>query len=113
MRKQKGTPESAPETKTGAKVGNLSETGKDLQKVLDYFRYTTGTTLDCAMSVKVLRNSITWYVCTLEKMNLLQAIYVKRDRTTGRMAKHYSGNPKLWVNNCTKELSLFEERDLS
>lgn len=107
--KQKGAPESAPEIKTDAKVGNLSEVSKDLKKVLDYFRYATGTTLDCAMCVKVLRNSITWYVRTLERMNLLQAVCVKRDRTTGRKAKHYSSNRDLWANNCTKELSLFDE----
>jgi len=113
MKNKKGAPESAPETETGAKVNNYSETGKDLLKVLDYFRYTTGTTLDCAMSVKVLRNSVTWYVAELENLNLLQAVCVKRDRTTGRKAKHYSSNRDLWANNCTKELSLFEERDLS
>ena len=108
MRKQKGAPESAPET-TGAKLGNSTETCKGLQKVLDFFRYTTGTTLDCAMSVKVLRNSITWYVAELEKLNLLQVVCVKRDRTTGRKAKHYSGNRALWANNSTRELSLFDE----
>ena len=111
MRKQKGTPETtgAPETETGAKLGNSTETCKDLQKVLDYFRYTIGTTLDCAMSVKVLRNSITWYVAELEKLNLLQVVCVKRDRTTGRKAKHYSGNRALWANNSTRELFLFDE----
>lgn len=113
MRKQKGTPESAPETKTGAKVGNSTGTCKDLKRVLDYFRNETGSTLDCAKTVKVLRNSITWYVAELEKLNLLQVVCVKRDRTTGRKAKHYSGNRALWANNSTRELFLFEERDLS
>ena len=112
-KKQKGAPESTPETKTDAKVDNYSETGKDLRKVLDYFRCRVGSSLDCAVTTKVLRNSITWYIRTLEKKNLLQPIYVKRDRTTGRMAKHYSGNPKLWVKRSIMELSLFDERDLS
>ncbi len=109
MRKQKGAPESAPETETGAKVNNNPETCKDLVKVLEYFRYTTGTSLDCAMSVQVLRNSVTWYIRTLERTNLLQAVCVKRDRTTGRKAKHYSGNPKLWVKKSLRQLSLFDE----
>ena len=109
MRKQKGAPESAPKEKPVTKVDNYPDRRKDLVKVFDYFRYTTGTTLDCAMCVKVLRNSITWYVAELEKLNLLQVVCVKRDRTTGRKAKHYSGNPKLWVKKSLRQLSLFDE----
>lgn len=39
---------------------------KDLCKILDYFRYTTGSTLDAALATGILRNSITWYVAYLE-----------------------------------------------
>ena len=69
---------------------------KDLCKILDYFRYTTGSTLDAALATGILRNSITWYVAYLENAGLLQAICIRRDRTTGYKAKHYSADPTLW-----------------
>ncbi len=69
---------------------------KDLCKILDYFRYTTGSTLDAALATGILRNSITWYVAYLENAGLLQPICIKRDRTTGYKAKHYSADPTLW-----------------
>ena len=113
MEKEKGTPASAPPSTalTGAKVGNYSETTKDLLKVLDYFRYTTGTTLDCAKATGILRNSITWYVRDLEKVKLLQAVCHKPDTTTGREAKHYSANPSDWKRAILKEPSLFVEAE--
>lgn len=75
-----------------AKVHN----GKDLCKILDYFRYKVGTTLDAALATGILRNSITWYVAYLENAGLLQPICIMRDRTTGYKAKHYSADPTLW-----------------
>ena len=69
---------------------------KDLCKILDYFRYTTGSTLDAALATGILRNSITWYVAYLENAGLLQPICIMRDRTTGYKAKHYSADPTLW-----------------
>lgn len=68
----------------------------DLCKVLEYFRYTVGTTLDCFFATGVLRNCITWYVRDLENMGLLQAIYIARDRRTHFLAKHYSADPQKW-----------------
>ena len=74
---------------TGANVHNPT----DLAKVLDYFRYTVGTTLDCFFATGILRNCITWYVRDLERLGLLQAIYVAKDKRTHFMAKHYSADP--------------------
>ena len=68
----------------------------DLAKVLDYFRYTVGTTLDCMFDTGILRNSITYYVSSLETAGLLQAIYQAPDRRTHCMAKHYSADPSKW-----------------
>lgn len=90
---------------TGAKVHNPT----DVAKVLDYFRYTTGTTLDCMFATGVLRNSITYYVRDLEAMGLLQAIYVAPDKRTHFMAKHYSANPSKWQKKHDMQLSLFGE----
>ena len=88
-----------------AKVGN----SKDIDKVLKYFRYTTGTTLDAMLATGVLRNSITWYVRDLEKLGLLQAVARKADTHTGRLAKYYSANPKLWQKPKSRQLYLWED----
>lgn len=81
----------------------------DLCKVLDYFRYTVGTTLDCFFATGVLRNCITWYVRDLENMGLLQAIYKAPDKRTHFVAKHYSADPSKWEKQPDTQLSLFKE----
>lgn len=91
-----------------AKVG----ISKDIDKVLQFFRYTTGTTLDAMLATGVLRNSVTWYVRELEELGLLQAIARKEDSHTGRLAKHYSANPMLWQRPKTRQLFLFGEDEL-
>ncbi len=92
-----------------AKVADSEHSCKDLWRVLDFFRYTTGTTLDCAKSTGILRNSITWYVVYLERENLLAAISVRPDRTTGRRAKHYSADKSLWAKQPVCELSFMNQ----
>ena len=82
---------------------------KDINKVLDYFRYKDGTTLDCMIATGVLRNSITWYVAQLEELGLLQAVCVKPDTHTGFKAKYYSADPSKWNQHKPKELALFKE----
>lgn len=106
MEQKERTTEAAPSLNFNeTKIHNPS----DLSKVLDYFRYTTGTTLDCMFATGVLRNCITWYVRDLERLGLLQAIYVAKDRRTHFMAKHYSADPSKWVNKPDTQLSLFGE----
>ena len=106
MEQKKRTTEAAPiQDLTGAKVRQE----KDIEKVLDFFRYKVGTTLDCMFATGVLRNCITWYVKDLEQMGLLQAIYKARDKRTHFMAKHYSADPQKWVNKPDTQLSLFGE----
>lgn len=105
MNKKKRATEAAPLNLNGAKVHNPS----DLSKVLDYFRYTIGTTLDCMFATGILRNSITYYVRDLEALGLLQAIYIAPDRRTHFPAKHYSADPSKWVNKPDTQLSLFGE----
>ena len=106
MEQKKRATEAAPiQDLTGAKVRQE----KDIEKVLDFFRYKVGTTLDCMFATGVLRNCITWYVKDLEQMGLLQAIYKARDKRTHFMAKHYSADPQKWVNKPDTQLSLFGE----
>lgn len=88
---------------------NLVETNNctDLNRVLEYYRYKIGSTLDAAIATGILRNSITWYVSRLEKKGLLQVVCIKRDRTTGYMSKHYSAVSSQWESKSAEQLSLF------
>ena len=78
----------------------------DLTKVLNYFRQTVGTTLDCMFATGILRNSITYYVSSLETAGLLQAIYEAPDRRTHFRAKHYSADPAKWRKAPDTQLSI-------
>ena len=69
---------------------------KDFAKVLEFFRYNVGTSLDAMLATGILRNSITWYIAQLEEARLLQAIYTAKDKHTGFKAKHYSADPQKW-----------------
>lgn len=105
MGEKKRATEAAP-INTDANVHSIT----DMCKVLDYFRYTVGTTLDAMFATGILRNCITWYVRDLEDMGLLQAIYIARDRRTKFKAKHYSADPQKW--QCKPQgmqFDLFEE----
>lgn len=83
---------------------------KDLAKVLDYFRYKIGTSLDAMLATGILRNSITWYIAQLEEAGLLQAIYTAPDKHTGFRAKHYSADQTKWPKSPkNKQLELFRE----
>ncbi len=78
----------------------------DLGKSLEYFRYHVGTSLDCALAMNILRNCVTWYIRVLERMDLLQAVYIGRDKRTGYKAKHYSTDPAKWVKSRRRQLPL-------
>ena len=82
---------------------------KDIAKVLDFFRYKVGTTLDAMLATGVLRNSITWYVAQLEDLGLIQVVCVMPDSHTGYKAKYYSADPSKLKVRKAKELSLFGE----
>ena len=106
MEQKKRATEAAPiQDLTGAKVRQE----KDIEKVLGFFRYKVGTTLDCMFATGVLRNCITWYVRDLERLGLLQVIYKARDKRTHFTAKHYSADPSKWQNKPDTQLSLFGE----
>lgn len=80
---------------------------KDIDKVWEFFRYTIGTTLDCAIATGVLRNSITYYVADLENLDMLKVVRKAPDSTTGRIAKHYSADPEVWKPTGYVQLDLF------
>ena len=101
MGQKKKATEAAPQT-NDANVHNPA----DLAKVLNYFRHTVGTTLDCMFATGILRNSITYYVSSLETSGLLQAIYEAPDRRTHFRAKHYSADPTKWRKTPDTQLSI-------
>ncbi len=103
-KKRKGGANATP-TRTDTKVTYQ----KDIDKVFEFFRYTTGTTLDCAIATGVLRNSITYYVADLEKLEILKPVSITADGNTGRMAKHYSADHANWAHKGFKQLELFGE----
>ena len=88
---------------------NLVETNNctDLNRVLEYYRYNVGSTLDAAKATGILRNSITWHVARLKKDGLIQVVCIKSDLTTGYMAKHYSAVSSQWESKSAEQLSLF------
>ena len=69
----------------------------NILKVLYFFQLEIGTSLDCAIALGILRNSITYYIRDLEKKNLLKSVFVDKDRTTRHKAKHYSADPIMWA----------------
>ncbi len=101
MKQKEKATEAAPQIDS-ANVHNPA----DLAKVLNYFRQTVGTTLDCMFDTGILRNSITYYVSALETAGLLQAIYQAPDRRTHCMAKHYSADPTKWRKAPDTQLSI-------
>ena len=80
---------------------------KDITKVFEFFRYTTGTTLDCMLATGVLRNSITWYIKDLEAIGEIKAVCRKRDIHTKQMAKYSSANPNEWQPSRYRQLDIF------
>ena len=105
MKKEKKATEAA-QLITTANVQNP----KDLAKVLDYFRYKVGTSLDAMLATGILRNSITWYIAHLEDAGLLQVIFKAPDKHTRFQAKHYSADPAKWPKSPkNKQLELFGE----
>lgn len=100
--KRKGGANATPTT-TDTKVTYQ----KDIDKVWEFFRYTIGTTLDCAIATGVLRNSITYYVADLENLDMLKVVRKAPDSTTGRIAKHYSADPEEWKPTGYVQLDLF------
>ena len=103
------TPIEATPTKDIANIANNPEKEKDLARVLEYFRYKVGTSLDCAISTKILRNSVTWYIAMLEDMGLLMAVKVGKDKTTGFHAKFYSADQNEWPSHKWVQLNLWGE----
>ncbi len=83
---------------------------KQISIILEYFRNNIGTSLDAAIATHILRNSVTWIICQLEDLGMIQAINRKPDQHTHRKAKHYSANRELWHHGQPQQLQFnFDE----
>lgn len=100
---------NTPDQKLDAKVVNNGGNTKDLAKVLEYFRYTTATTLMCFLATGILRNSVTWYVSFLEEAGMLRVAKKAADPYTGRMAKYYTADESKFPKVQCVQLNLFKE----
>lgn len=100
---------NTPDLKLAAKVVNNDGNTKDLAKVLEYFRYTTATTLMCFLATGILRNSVTWYVSFLEKAGMLRVVHKAADPFTGKMAKYYTADETKFPKVQCVQLDLFKE----
>ena len=78
-----------------AKVHNSLELTKDVCRVIEYFHYTTGSTLSCSIATAIKRSSVCWYVHELLKSHIIEYVGTYMD-STGRKTKHYSVNKHLW-----------------
>lgn len=105
IRERATQPKPCSPHNTGTKIAKE----KDICKVLGFFRYKVGTSLDCALATGILRNSITWYVQDLVDEGLLQSIGRAKDATTGYSANHYTADKSKWVHRAPVQLSLFGE----
>ena len=109
MKAMKAAIKTAIKSKSSAKIQKDS----DLSIVLEYFKYTTGTTLDCMFATGVLRNSITWYVDYAVKEGMLQVVKIAPDSHTGHKAGYYSADRKQWKRTPMKPLCLFNEESFN
>ena len=82
---------------------------KDVERVLKYFRYNIGTSLDCALATGILRNSITYYISDLIDLGMLGIVRKDKDRTTRHWAFHYSADVSLWQKRRWVQLKLWED----
>ena len=100
---------NTPDKKLDAKVVNNGGNTKDLFKVLEYFRYTTATTLMRFLATGILRNSLTWYVKFLEEAGMLRVAKKAADPFTGRVAKYYTADESKFPKVQCVQLDLFKE----
>ena len=94
---------------TSAKVQNISDVGKDLAEVWEFFRYVETTRLDCSLSTGILLGSVCRYVNYLLKIGALQVTKIAPDKRTKHDAQYLSADSSKWQKPKFVQLSLFGE----
>ena len=109
MRTQRkgATLSNTPTDNAGAKVLNIPDTYKDMNVILDFFRYVEETRLGASLRTGILLGSVCRYVDYLLKIGALAVTKIAPDTRTKHDAQYLSANPDLWQKPKYVQLSLF------
>lgn len=112
-KKEKGaTLSNTPNTiknNTGAKLQNIPDVGKDMNVILDFFRYVEETRLGASLRTGILLGSVCRYVDYLLKIGALQVTKIAPDKRTKHDAQYLSADVTKWQKPKFVQLSLFKE----
>ena len=111
--KEKGaTLSNTPNTiknNTSAKLQNIPDVGKDMNVILDFFRYVEETRLGASLRTGILLGSVCRYVDFLLKIGALQVTKIAPDKRTKHDAQYLSADSSKWQKPKYVQLSLFEK----
>ena len=111
--KEKGaTLSNTPNTiknNTSAKLQNIPDVGKDMNVILDFFRYVEETRLGASLRTGILLGSVCRYVDYLLKIGALQVVKIAPDKRTKHDAQYLSADSSKWQKPKYVQLSLFEK----
>ena len=113
--KEKGaTLSNTPNTiknNTSAKLQNIPDVGKDMNVILDFFRYVEETRLGASLRTGILLGSVCRYVDYLLKIGALQVVKIAPDKRTKHDAQYLSADVTKWQKPKFVQLSLFDKED--
>ena len=111
--KEKGaTLSNTPNTiknNTSAKLQNIPDVGKDMNVILDFFRYVEETRLGASLRTGILLGSVCRYVDYLLKIGAVQVTKIAPDKRTKHDAQYLSADSSKWQKPKYVQLSLFEK----
>ena len=111
--KEKGaTLSNTPNTiknNTSAKLQNIPDVGKDMNVILDFFRYVEETRLGASLRTGILLGSVCRYVDFLLKIGALQVTKIAPDKRTKHDAQYLSADSSKWQKPKFVQLSLFDK----
>ena len=111
--KEKGaTLSNTPNTiknNTSAKLQNIPDVGKDMNVILDFFRYVEETRLGASLRTGILLGSVCRYVDFLLKIGALQVTKIAPDKRTKHDAQYLSADASKWQKPKFVQLSLFDK----
>ena len=94
---------------TSAKVQNIADVGKDMNVILDFFRYVEETRLGASLRTGILLGSVCRYVDYLLKIGAVQVTKIAPDKRTKHDAQYLSADSSKWQKPKYVQLSLFEK----
>ena len=96
---------------TSAKLQNIPDVGKDMNVILDFFRYVEETRLGASLRTGILLGSVCRYVDYLLKIGALQVTKIAPDKRTKHDAQYLSADSSKWQKPKFVQLSLFDKED--